>query len=151
MKNIFFSISIALFLFSCKKEKGNDPLPKISDTPAITNVSLSSSSINQFDDLIFTISYTDGNGDLGEEDADINSIFITDRRDNTIIHEFHLQPLAPVGTNTTIQGDLKVHLNNVILLNQTNASESARFDVKITDRAGNNSNVVTTSSVTIIK
>lgn len=136
---------------SCKKEKGNDPLPVISNTPTITAVTLNSSSINQFDDIIFTIGYTDGNGDLGEEDADINSIFITDKRDNSIVHEFHLQPLSPVGQDITIQGNLQVHLSNVILLDQNNTSESVSFDVKIVDRAGNNSNTVTTTSVTVNK
>lgn len=151
MRKIFFSILIFAFLISCKKEKGNDPLPVINNTPSIISVKLNSTNINQFDDLVFTIAYTDGNGDLGEEDADINSIFITDLRDNTIVHEFHLQPLAPVGQDVTIQGNLKVHLNNVILLDQNNTSENALFSVKIIDRAGNNSNTVTTSSVKINK
>lgn len=143
-------MSVVLF-FSCKKEKGNDPLPDVSALPEITGVTLNATSINQFDDLVFDIAYIDGDGDLGTDDADVKSIFITDKRDNTIVHEFHLQPLAPSGQSVAIQGVLKVTLENVILLSQANTSESVQFEVKIKDRASNNSNVITTSNITITK
>ncbi len=150
LKNIYIIGCIGL-LFSCKKEKGNDPLPVISDTPAITSVSLNATTINQFDDLVFSINYTDGDGDLGTTDADEKSIFITDKRSSSIIHEFHLQPLSPVGQNIAIQGKISVNLENVILLDQSNNSETVQFEIKIKDRSGKNSNVVTTTSVTINK
>ena len=150
MNKLIYTL-LFISLFACKKEKGNEPLPAISSTPEITGVTINSTSINQFDDLLFSISYIDGNGDLGTDDADAKSIFITDKRDNTIIHEFHLQPLAPIGQSIAIQGVLKVTLENVILLSQLNSSESVQFEVKIKDRAGNFSNATTTSNITIIK
>lgn len=149
-KIVYIALTILVFT-SCKKQKDNEPSPVVSDTPEITSLSLSSTSINQFNDLVFNINYIDGNGDLGTDDADVNSIFITDKRDNTIVHKFHLQPLAPSGQSVAIQGTLKVTLQNVILLSQANNSETAQFDVKIIDRAGNNSNIVTTQNVLITK
>lgn len=150
LKIVLYS-ALILLMASCKKEKGNDPLPIVSNTPNIVSVSINDYSINQFDDLQFTIAYTDGDGDLGEEDADVNSIFITDKRNINIVHEFHLQPLAPIGKVTTIQGNLKVHLNNVILLDQNNNTELVQFTIQLKDRAGNLSNLVTTPAVTITK
>ncbi len=149
-KLILFTLAILVF-FSCKKEEGNDPLPTISDVPEIELVSINSTSINQFDDLLFTIKYTDGDGDLGESDADVKSIFVKDNRDATIIHEFHLQPLAPSNEDITLQGKLKINLETVILLNQSNTIENATFSIYIKDRAGNKSNTVTTSNVRITK
>lgn len=149
-KYSYLLVSVALLL-SCKKEKGNDPLPAISNVPEIELSNTSSTSINQFDDLTLTVKYTDGNGDLGESDANINSIFVTDNRDITIVHKFHLQPLAPVGQDVAIQGNLKIKIENVILLDQSNTSENASFSVYILDRAGNKSNIVTSPSVRISK
>jgi hypothetical protein len=149
-KYSYLLVSVALLL-SCKKEKGNDPLPAISNVPEIELSSTSSTSINQFDDLTLTVKYTDGNGDLGESDANINSIFVTDNRDVTIVHKFHLQPLAPLGQDVAIQGNLKIKIENVILLDQSNTSENASFSVYIIDRAGNKSNIVTSPSVRISK
>lgn len=151
MKLVFTYIALISLLIACKKEQGNDPLPKISNTPSILSVSINKSTINQFDDLVFTISYTDGDGDLGTDDADEKSIFITDNRDTSIVHAYHLPPLAPSGSNLTIQGSLNVTLQNVILLNQTNSAETANFSVKIKDRANQNSNIVTTTNVSINK
>lgn len=142
---------LVLLLFSCKKQQSNEPLPTISDNPEITSVSVSTTSINQFSDLLINVNYIDGNGDLGTVDADVKSIFVTDSRDNTIIYEFHLQPLAPEGQSIAIQGTLKVNIENVILLSQTNNSEAVRFSIYVIDRAGNVSNTAQTSNITINK
>lgn len=142
---------LVLLLFSCKKQQSNEPLPTISDNPEITSVSVSTTSINQFSDLLINVNYIDGNGDLGTVDADVKSIFVTDSRDNTIIHEFHLQPLAPEGQSIAIQGTLKVNIENVILLSQANNSETVRFSIYVVDRAGNVSNTAQTSNITVNK
>lgn len=151
MSKLFYIPVLVLLFFSCKKEQGNEPLPAISDNPEITSVSVSATSINQFSDLLINVNYIDGNGDLGTTDADVKSIFVTDSRDNTIVHEFHLQPLAPEGQSVSIQGTLKINIENVILLSQANNSETVRFSVYIVDRAGNLSNTTQTSNITINK
>lgn len=151
MSKLFYIPVLVLLFFSCKKQKTNLPLPVISNNPEITSVSVSATSINQFSDLLINVNYIDGNGDLGTADADVKSIFVTDSRDNTIVHEFHLQPLAPEGQSVAIQGTLKVNIENVILLSQLNNSEMVRFSVYLVDRAGNVSNTAQTSNITINK
>ena len=150
MKNISVFIIVTLLFFSCKKEEETDPLPTISNIPSIVSVS-NKTAINQFEDLIFTIHYTDGNGDLGEVDPDKYSVFITDNRDVNIIHKFHVQPLAPMDKTLTIEGNLLVNLKSVILLDQNNTSETVKFHINLIDRAGNTSNSFTTSAIIITK
>lgn len=142
---------VLLVIVACKK----DDLPVseeniISNTPEIEFVSISKSSIQEFEDVTIVIQYQDGNGDLGTEDADAKSIFVTDNR-SAITHEYHLQPLTPSGSNITIQGKLNIHVENIIVLDQNNNSESTTFTIKIKDRSGNMSNAVSTSSLTITK
>lgn len=151
MKKLIVYLLPLIVLLSCKKEEGNDPLPEISDIPNIELTNINSTNINQFDDIIFDVKYVDGDGDLGETDADVKTIFVTDNRDASIVHEFHLQPLAPLDESFAIQGTLKVNIENVILLNQANTSENASFSIYIKDRAGNKSNTISSSSIKIMK
>ena len=147
-KYVVLIAALAVVGWGCKKDEVSEPNPTIPDTPEIEVTAVTPSSIQQFQDLTFTINYTDGNGDLGSPDADDAVVFITDNRAG-IQHEFHVPPLAPAGETIAIQGNLLVVLEGVILLDQNSSSESATFTVQIKDQAGNFSNSVTTSSVTI--
>ena len=140
-----------IIFISCKKEEGNNPLPTISNTPEIELSNTSSVSINQFDDVVLSVKYIDGNGDLGEPDADKKSIFVVDNRDTTIVLEFHLQPLAPLDQSFAIQGVLQVNVESIVLLDQSNATELVNYSIYIKDRAGNKSNVVITPTILITK
>ena len=63
---LFFIFS--MILFSCKKKNdaSTEPNPVISKVPSITLVSATPTTIHQFSDsIVFTIHYTDGDGDLG--------------------------------------------------------------------------------------
>jgi len=144
---IAFSI---IFCFSCKKGNENEEGEKISNIPVIELVSVSSFNINEFDDLTLEVKYIDGDGDLGSSDADVKSVFVTDSR-NDIVHEYHLQPLAPLDETLTIEGELNIVVSNIILLDDTNSSETAEFTIQLIDRAGNESNLVSTDNIIINK
>ena len=143
-------VGLVLLASSCKKDEGSETIPPISAVPNISISALTPSSIDQFDDLEFTIFYQDGDGDLGFIDADENSLFITDNR-FPLEHSFHVSPLSPPGSSITIQGEFKIVLQGVILKDQNSTSEAATFSVRMKDRAGNWSNVVTSAAVTIRK
>lgn len=147
-KHSLLIVAMPALLGACKKDHAPELIAPISNIPAIEIISVTPGTVNQFDDLTFTIKYTDGNGDLGFEDADEPAIFIIDNR-AALVNEFHVQPLAPVGADITIEGNLQVVLENVILLDQNNSSESATFSVYMVDRAGNVSNTETSVSITI--
>ena len=139
---------VFLLQISCKKDKRSEPLEKISTVPEIEILSISPTTINEFDEVIITIKYTDGDGDLGFEDADDNSIYVTDNRAG-IVNEFHLGPIAPIGQAIVIEGNLPINLENVLLLNENQSTEQANFSIQIKDRAGNLSNIVTTENISI--
>ena len=142
-------ICLLLLFFACKKK---DNLV-ISDEPSIELVSVNKTEIKEFtDSLVFTVSYRDGNGDLGTESPDSTVIEIIDNRDpQNLVFGYHLSPRSPNGTNLIVQGQLQLVLKNIIILNSANTSESTTFSIRIKDRAQNWSNRVETGEISIVR
>jgi len=147
---LFFSTVVLLFFSSCGKDSSTQPNPPISKIPAIELKSISPDTIHQLaDSLLFQVNYTDGDGDLGDYDADTLSLWITDNR-FPLTEKFHIPPLAPQGTTIAISGTLNVTLDHIILKDQSASSESATFTIKLKDRAGNWSNEVTSGPIIVL-
>jgi hypothetical protein len=155
-----FKKIIGLFLLigitACTKENvtvnnNNEPNPAISVVPEISLEDLSATEVMAYEDsLSFLIKYTDGDGDLGDVDADIMSIEVADTRDvDNFIFKYHLSPRAPLDAEITITGTLEIVLQNIILLDTNNEQETTTFKLKIKDRAGNWSNEVETEVITV--
>ncbi len=102
------------------------------------------------DALIFEVSYTDGDGDLGSNDDQIRNVFLTDTRIG-VIHEFRLRQLAPDGADVPITGSFNVTLPFTIMTDSTSDSERVIFSLYITDRAGNQSNTTESEEITVIR
>jgi len=138
----FLYILILIVLFSCKKEE------EVSEIPIIDFVSIFPTTAQEYtDDIIITISYTDGDGDLGENNPDIYNLLVEDNRNNIIYH-FRIPELSPSGSTITIEGNFNITINGTGITDST-ASQKVNYDIYIKDRAGNTSNKVTTSSITI--
>ncbi|MCB0625086.1 MAG: hypothetical protein KDC43_14525, partial [Saprospiraceae bacterium] len=74
--------------------------------PLIDLVAISADTLVEFqENLVLTISYKDGDGDLGTSDPDVNSIFVQDNRLEKP-DEYYLPPLAPEEAKISIQGQL---------------------------------------------
>ncbi len=132
-------------VLSCKDiEVKDDPVPVISIE------SITPNNIKQFSDSVtISIRYKDGDGDLGSADADIRSLSIRDTRlskEDT----YFVAPLAPLDAKISIEGILKIQLRNLFLLGN-GASETTKFEVRIKDRAGHESNLAVSELVTITK
>jgi len=144
MKQILILLMIGMLISACKKDK-----VEYSDVPKITFESISPGSVQQFrDSVIITIDYVDGNGDLGENNSEVKNAFVTDSR-NDLTYSFRVRQLAPTDANIIIKGRLLIIVPQVALDNLTGISETASFSVFVEDRAGNKSNVVNTSTITI--
>ena len=129
---------------SCKKEDST----VLSAVPEIEMISVTPLQPKEYiDSIVFTIHYKDGDGDLGENGPDVKNLFLTDNRIG-ITHEYRIQQLAPSGTSIAIQGNLNVVLNNLVITDSS-ATQNANFSIYVKDRAGNKSNTVTTSTITI--
>ncbi|HYV95578.1 MAG TPA: hypothetical protein VE978_27635 [Chitinophagales bacterium] len=149
-KGLLLSFLIFILISSCTKDESTDPNPPISPIPAIELKSISPGTIHQLSDsLRFEINYTDGDGDLGDYDADTLSLWVTDNR-FPLTEKFHIPPLAPQGTTIAISGTLNIILDHIILKDQSASSETATFTVKLKDRAGNWSNGITSGNIVIL-
>ena len=144
-KIIAYTAFTLLLVFSCKKEE-----EKYSTTPEIEFVSLTPSSTAEFSQNVrLVLKYKDGDGDIGTEDPDSYSLFVKDAR-LPKADEYHVQPLSPPGSNIQIEGELSVKLAGLFVIG-SDSTENTSFKVKLKDRAGNFSNEITTSKITITK
>lgn len=137
----------AISLISCKKDENLLPLPV---TPSIRLIKLSADTIREFKEpLQLLMAYEDGDGDLGNKNTDVNSLFIKDNRLEKA-DEYYVAPLAPEGEQISIKGTLNITLNGAFVLGNS-SSEKTYFEIWMTDRAGNKSNIIRTQEVTILK
>jgi len=140
--HIILALPIAVLLGGCEK-----PSP-ISETPEIGFKTVMPNVVTEYaDSLVFTISYRDGNGDLGQNNTDNNNLFMKDSR-NGVTYGFRIRQLAPDGATIAIEGKLNVTLPNLAIVNGA-ATESATFTIWCKDRAENESNMVESSTITI--
>jgi hypothetical protein len=141
MKNIIYLSAIVL-LFSCEKEQ------VISDTPIIEFKSISPATVQEYsDDIIIIISYSDGDGDLGENNPDIHNLFLEDNR-NGIVYQFRIPHLAPDNNSIAIEGDFNITINGSGITDES-SSQQVNYSIYVKDRVGNKSNTITTSNITI--
>jgi hypothetical protein len=147
MIKYLFLVYIALVLFSCKKDENLLPL---STTPAIKILDISNDTIVEFtEQLKLNLEYEDGDGDLGNKDTDINSLFIKDSR-LEFADEYYIAPLAPEGSQISIKGTLNITLSSAFVLGN-GTSEKTYFEIWMVDRIGHKSNIVRTKEITILK
>lgn len=135
-----------LLILGCNDS--SDLLP--GEVPEISLLEISHDSIVQYEEpLIITIQYQDGDGDLGFEDPERYALFVRDIRLEDF-DNFYVGPLSPPGSDVAIEGDLNVEFPSLFLFGN-GPSETTRFELKMIDRAGNESNLLTTPSVTILR
>ncbi len=147
MIKYLFLVYIALVLFSCKKDENLLPL---STTPAIKILDISNDTIVEFtEQLKLNLEYEDGDGDLGNKDTDINSLFLKDSR-LEFADEYYIAPLAPEGSQISIKGTLNITLSSAFVLGN-GTSEKTYFEIWMVDRIGHKSNIVRTKEITILK
>ena len=143
MKQLTY-ICFAFFCIGC----GNDET--VSEIPYIEFVSVNPKQVQAFEDnLIFTIFYQDGDGDLGENNPDLHNLFLKDNR-NDIVYEYRIEQLAPDDANITIQGEINIELSGTGITDDSQ-EQSTTFDIYIVDRAGNNSNTISSSNIIVFQ
>ena len=141
MKNVIYLCAIVL-LFSCEKEQ------VIIDTPIIEFKSISPATVQEYsDNIIITISYSDEDGDLGENNPDIHNLFLEDNR-NGIVYQFRIPHLAPDNNSIAIEGDFNITINGSGITDES-SSQQVNYSIYVKDRVGNKSNTITTSNITI--
>jgi hypothetical protein len=153
MKAIKFQLIFPILLLiisACKKKKAEEVLPPISTTPVIELVAVTPTSVHAFSDsIVFNVKYTDGDGDIGDFNADSLSLVLTDNRNSNLVEKYPIAAAAPANVKVAVQGIYRIVLDHTILLNSSNTSETTTFSVQLKDRAGNWSNKVTSETITV--
>lgn len=144
MKNIFYTIILSFTFFllqNCTEEK-------VDTAPVISLVSMTPTMVKEYtDSVIIIIKYSDEDGDIGIPDADQKSLWVQDSRlENP--DEYFIAPLAPIDTEVSIEGTFRLKLKNTFKLGTAN-QEITKFKIWLFDRAGNQSNIIETSELTI--
>ena len=142
-------LAIPMMYSSCSDPEDSPSLDPISSTPEIVIHAMTPESINQFERVKFMLGYTDGDGNLGDEDPNVHALEVLDTRDS-ILHTFHVPPQSPV-PNITISGVLEFDIENIILLDQNSTSEEVVFTIRLKDASGKWSNTVESPTLTISK
>ncbi len=133
-----------LFVVGCTEDVESTRFPA---EPTLLIDVISSTMLSEFTDTLFVnLVYTDGDGDLGGFDNQ-SKLFVLDQRLSEP-DEFALEELTPNGEALAITGDINVALGPYFKLG--NAPEEVfAIELWLTDRAGNESNHVTTEDLTI--
>jgi hypothetical protein len=148
MKRYLLILYFSIVILGCKEEAVTNVSKSI--IPVIEFVSINQDTFKAFEDsVVIQINYSDGDGNLGNIDADVNSVFVRDNR-LTKYDEYYLKPLAPPNSSIPISGSLNVQLPPLFHLTPTPV-ESTRFEVYLIDRAGNKSNVIVTPFIYIVE
>jgi len=141
MRRLVYIFFLGL-LFSCKKDD------VINKHPVIEFINISPYIAQEYiDDINITITYADADGDLGENNPDIYNLFVVDSR-NLIEYKFRIPELTPSGSEISIEGIFNIKINGTGITNSSQ-SEQVQYDIYVIDRAGNPSNLIVTSSITI--
>ena len=128
---------------SCKKDE--EPV-----VPEIELISVTPLDVVEFrDSIIIMIHYKDEDGDLGFFHPDTLSLRVQDSRLANPDY-YHIPPLSPPGQGLTIDGQLRIKINNLFLLGN-GSQEFTTLSLKLRDREGNWSNEVTSGQITINK
>ncbi len=144
MKKIIFYI-VVVTLISCKKEVVDVP-----PQPYIEFVDVFPKEVKQnSDEILITIKYRDGHGDLGDNNPDVKNVFVKDLR-NDLFYSFRLKQLAPDDAGIAITGKININMGSTIMVSNAD-QEYANFGLFVIDRAGNASNIVVTDSIIVKK
>ncbi len=146
MYKLITSLTLAtLIVIGCKKKT------EVSTTPVIEFKGVNKYQIKEYaDSLQITISYTDSDGDIGENDPNKKNIFLTDTRTNTVL-EYRVKEIVPNKQTVSITGIINVVIDKIYINNSAASTEALSYKVQLIDRAGNKSNEVQTSVITLTK
>jgi hypothetical protein len=139
-------VFVMLFLVACTKDDDIE----YSDVPEIQLLELSHDTIRQYQDvLVIRISYKDGDGDIGFENPQEYALHVRDIRLEAF-DGFYVGPLAPPEANVPIQGELTIEFPSLFLFGSASL-EQTKFEIKMIDRAGHESNLLQTDFVAITR
>ena len=84
---------------------------------------------------------------MGENTPEVKNLFLKDLRNN-VEYEYRLQQLAPDNSEIAIQGTFEIELNNTTITDGSD-QQTFSYEIRVIDRAGNQSNIITSTPLTV--
>ena len=139
----YLYIALVSFVFlSCEKEE------LLSTIPSIELIKTEPTEVDALaEPIFFNIAYRDGDGDLGENDPDVYNLILRDPRID-VTYRYRIRELVPGGAEVPISGTLVFGIPNVFITDGSTL-QTVNFEIYVTDRAGNKSNVINSGVITI--
>lgn len=156
---VFSGILISASMSSCVKEKSFPPQPVIE---------FKKFTLYGNDSADCIIKFKDGDGDIGIlegdtiSDDDLKMKYFYKASDgtfqpydedpgtaafDTLFYSYRVPNITPDGQYKALDGEIKIKLRAAPLFNPTHTL--VKFEITLTDRAGNKSNMVTTDEITV--
>lgn len=115
--------------------------------------------VSNTDSLYISANFTDGDGDLGDENENKFNIFLIDNRTGNLQDKFITPYVPPAGASNGISGELQILVYTTCCFFPDNIppcesppqypTDTISYDIYIVDRAGNESNHITTEQIVI--
>lgn len=145
-------------LLSCVKAPHFDVVPKI-DFVSLSKDTMRQG-LNQQDSIIVTFHFEDGDGDIGRmTDSNENNVFVYDTRTGQLDNSFGIPFVPPQGSSNGIEGEVHIKLYSTCCIYPVGdpcvpsteyPTDHVSYEIHITDRAGNSSNVITTPDILLL-
>ena len=155
-KYILFIAACASLLSSCLTEPVFDIVPRIEFRSVTKNVMNQTTSFTQ-DSTLTTIYFEDGDGDLG---GDSLAIFVIDKRTDEIDLQYRVTKIEIDGVSNAISGTISFPLLSACCIYDSGQppctasnpliEQEVIYEVFIKDRAGNESNRIELTPITLI-
>lgn len=148
--------TIITSLVSCVS-RPDFPIEPVIEFVSMENNQMVQNSFNT-DSIRVTFSFTDGDGDLGDQDS--LNIFIRDNRDQFIASKYRLPEFPPEGAQRGVRGEITVTIYTTCCIYPDGTppcepslqypTDTLRYDIFIRDRAGHFSNTIQTDPIIIL-
>lgn len=166
MKQSLYLLALIAACFSISKCAFS---PDYSPVPELTFTGMSKNVMNQglygSDSLEIYVDFKDGDGDIGLGVSQINTnIFLIDSRTDTIYDEYKIPVIPEQGANNGVEGSMIIKVFNTCCIYPRNLGgpcdttasvineipiNELSLGIYMIDRAGNKSNVINTTPITL--
>ena len=143
MKNLVTLLIVSALMVACGEDVTFDA------TPSIELSHIGPETVVELEDSIrIVVAYEDGDGDLGENSPDAKNFFLRDNRID-LVYQFRIKELVPDGASVPIRGTLELTLPNTVITDGS-SQQDVTYTIWVKDRAGHQSNMVTSGPITIV-
>lgn len=138
-----------VFLTACQ-EVVVDDVPNFGNHPRIRVIeTLQDTLLHQKDSLEIALFISDEDGDVGSDDESVSSLFVLDSRLESY-QGYHL-PILSGQNSKNLDTVLNIRLKPTFIIDNQATEEHTVFTLFVTDQAGNQSNMATLDTITIIR